>query len=244
MPFTFSHPAVVLPLIRSKYVSATGLIMGSIIPDFEYFLRMKNLSEHSHTWAGAFYFDLPLTLLIALIFHLIIKKPLIDNLPVYWQERFQETRNSDFITYLKSNLVVFIISALIGSFSHIIWDSFTHSDRFFVDQFVFLQDEIQVGSIEKPAYKFMQHGSTLAGLVFVLGFIHFMKRHPVTNQKEINLSFWLVVIGITLMGVLIRLSQGFIESFYTNLIITIISAGMIGLLAASIVEERFRSSAA
>ena len=43
MPFTFSHPAIVLPLVRKSghWFSATGLIIGSLTPDFEYFMRMR-----------------------------------------------------------------------------------------------------------------------------------------------------------------------------------------------------------
>jgi len=51
MPFTFSHPAIVLPLatLRRQWISATGLIIGSITPDFEYFIRMKN-TESTGEW--------------------------------------------------------------------------------------------------------------------------------------------------------------------------------------------------
>ena len=54
MPFTFSHPAIVLPLkyLPKKWFSFTGLIIGSMTPDFEYFLRMKVKSDYSHTLNG------------------------------------------------------------------------------------------------------------------------------------------------------------------------------------------------
>lgn len=41
MPFTFSHPAIILPLsyLPKKWFSLTGLIIGSLIPDFEYLLE-------------------------------------------------------------------------------------------------------------------------------------------------------------------------------------------------------------
>ncbi|SEF46838.1 protein of unknown function [Flavobacterium urumqiense] len=41
MPFTFSHPAIILPFLKNKKLSATALIIGSMSPDFEYFFRMK-----------------------------------------------------------------------------------------------------------------------------------------------------------------------------------------------------------
>ena len=81
MPFTFSHPAVVLPLIRAGLkLSATGLIIGSIIPDFEYFIRMRDWSRYSHTLVGLAWFDLPLAILVCFIYHLIVKNYLFDNL--------------------------------------------------------------------------------------------------------------------------------------------------------------------
>jgi hypothetical protein len=45
MPFTFAHTALIIPLcyIRRRYrwISATGLITGSVAPDFEKFFRLK-----------------------------------------------------------------------------------------------------------------------------------------------------------------------------------------------------------
>jgi hypothetical protein len=85
MPFTFSHPAIILPFLKSRkknLFSATGLIVGSIIPDFEYFLTLSVERRFGHTINGIFYFDLPCALFICFIFHGLIKKPLLNNLPL------------------------------------------------------------------------------------------------------------------------------------------------------------------
>ena len=39
MPFTFAHPAAVLPFAKkhSSYISVTALILGSMAPDFPIF---------------------------------------------------------------------------------------------------------------------------------------------------------------------------------------------------------------
>ncbi len=52
MPFTFSHPAIILPLkyLPQNWFSLTGLIIGSLTRDFEYFIRMKVRSNYSHTF--------------------------------------------------------------------------------------------------------------------------------------------------------------------------------------------------
>ena len=68
MPFTLAHPAIVLPLAAKKLrMSATGLVIGSMVPDFEYFIRMRTESKYSHTLAGLFWFDLPLGLLLCFV---------------------------------------------------------------------------------------------------------------------------------------------------------------------------------
>jgi hypothetical protein len=56
MPFTFAHPAVVLPggYLPKQWLSLTGLVVGSRTPDFEYFFRWRVLSLYSHTLAGIF----------------------------------------------------------------------------------------------------------------------------------------------------------------------------------------------
>ncbi len=90
MPFTFSHPAIVLPLnyLPKKWFSLTGLVIGSLTPDFEYFIRMKIKSEYSHTLEGLFWFDLPLGVLLAFIFHNIVRNNFYNNLPLFFKSRF------------------------------------------------------------------------------------------------------------------------------------------------------------
>ncbi|GAB5466418.1 MAG: hypothetical protein Kapaf2KO_18540 [Candidatus Kapaibacteriales bacterium] len=85
MPFTFSHPAAIIPLkkVFKDKLSLASLVIGSIVPDFEYFIRLRLYSEHSHTLEGLFYFDLPLGIVIVLLFYGIIKEPLVNNLPYF-----------------------------------------------------------------------------------------------------------------------------------------------------------------
>jgi hypothetical protein len=83
MPFTPAHSAIVLPFVRinPKYVSATGLIIGSLTPDFEYFFKMSVNGVHGHTLPGLLYFDLPVATALALVFHLVVKRNFINNVP-------------------------------------------------------------------------------------------------------------------------------------------------------------------
>ncbi len=83
MPFTFSHPAIILPLryLPKSWFSITALAIGSLTPDFEYFLRMKVKSDYSHTISGMFWFDMPVALLLTFLFHNLARNFLFQNLP-------------------------------------------------------------------------------------------------------------------------------------------------------------------
>ena len=90
MPFTFSHPAIILPFryLPVKWFSFTGLVIGSLTPDFEYFIRMKVQSIYSHTLLGIFWFDLPLAILLAFLFHSLVRDTLFFNLPKTFNPEF------------------------------------------------------------------------------------------------------------------------------------------------------------
>src|ERR1017187_9931624 len=105
MPFTFSHPAVLYPLktLPGKYYSITGLIIGSITPDFEYFIRFETDSQYSHTRTGLFWFDLPLGIILAFIFHNIVRNDLVANLPRGLQLRFNNNPQFNWNQYFLKN---------------------------------------------------------------------------------------------------------------------------------------------
>src|SRR5690348_4996229 len=134
MPFTPAHPAIVLPFLKARYVSATALVMGSMAPDFEYFFKLSVHSHHSHTLAGIFYFNIPVVILLSFLFHRVVKKNLIENLPPRLQRSFHDVLMLDFKRYFAEHYVVFIISAVLGAASHIFWDAFTHENGFFVQE--------------------------------------------------------------------------------------------------------------
>ena len=117
MPFTFAHPAAVLPfgLFPPRWISMTGLIVGSLMPDFEYFLRLKVQSDYSHTIAGLFLFDLPVGLVNYFIFQKIVRKSLFDNLPRVIRSRVLQVPRTSLTPNSKNSILVIIASILIGA---------------------------------------------------------------------------------------------------------------------------------
>ena len=116
MPFTFSHPAIVLPLtyLPKKWYSLSALIVGSMTPDFEYFIRMKDYSKYSHTWGGIFWFDVPLGLILLFIFHNVVRNILIVYLPFSLNIRFSSFATFNWNKYFQNNIIVVLISLIVG----------------------------------------------------------------------------------------------------------------------------------
>lgn len=239
MPFTFAHPAIVIPL---KYPSKpkffiTSLIMGSMIPDFEYFIRMKIESIYSHTWLGLFWFDLPVGLLTIFIYQKLIKNVLITHLPATLNRRF-----SKFIGVNKNysslkNILATVICIIIGSVSHLLWDGFTHPTGYFVKTISALSNMISIGNYHVYLYKLLQHVSTLIGILTILFAVWRLPQGKQTKVDQI-IDYWLRT-GIVIMIILIaRLFTGLNYHQYGNMIVTIISGGLLGLIISSAVERR------
>jgi Domain of unknown function (DUF4184) len=238
MPFTPAHPAIILPVIRSRYFSATGLIIGSISPDFEYFFKMSVSGIHSHTKVGLLYFDIPVTILLSLVFHLVVKTNLLVNLPPLIQKRFQDVLGLNFLNYLKKNWLIFLISAAIGGASHIFWDSFTHNNRFFVRQFaeIYRTTSVPFDGANYPLFYVLQQISTAVGLLVVTLYIVFKK--PVDNVETVKpkITYWLLVLAIAIIVVRVRF---FIEpSAYNlgNVVVTCISGLLIGIICCGFIN--------
>lgn len=231
MPFTFSHPAIVLPLtfLPRQWFSLIGLVIGSLTPDFEYFLRMRIKSNYSHTIDGLFWFDLPLGLLLAFVYHNIVRNSLYDNLPIFLKSRFLIFKQFEWNAHFRANWFVVTISILIGAASHIFWDSFTHNQGYFVQTIPALQNSVDFLGRQIPILKIVQHSSTLLGGLVIAYAIYKLPINK-TEKANINLKYWKIVTGLTLTIVAVRLLSGLELNQYGNVIATVISAGLISLI--------------
>ena len=238
MPFTFSHPAIVLPLtyLSRKWFSLTGLVVGSLTPDFEFFIRMRLKGLYGHTWHGVLWFDLPIGLALAFLFHNIVRNSLLNNLPAFVRSRFPPDSLVNWNHYFKNNAGVVILSILLGAVSHIFWDSFTHSHGYFVQQLPALANTLTVFNREIPIFKILQHGSTLAGAFVIAVAIYQLPTHAPT-QTQVGLKYWSTIIILTIIIILARVASGLDYMRYGHMIATAISAGMIALVLTSVLQR-------
>lgn len=231
MPFTFSHPAIVLPfgLLSKRWVSLTGLIMGSITPDFEYFIRLRIHSEFSHTIPGLFWFNLPLGIILTFIFHGVVKRSLILNLPRFLRQRFSSFVSFNWSLHFTKCWLTIFISILMGAASHLLWDSFTHDHGYFVIQFDTLKQEVEIFSYNVTILKILQHGSTLiGGLVIIVAILKLEKHTPI--KPNVDLRYWIVIVLISSSFLFTRFLFGLDVKLIGNVIVTVISGGLVSLI--------------
>ena len=236
MPFTFSHPAVVLPFryIGKKYFSMTGLMIGSIIPDFEYFIRIQNRSHFSHTLPGIFWFDIPLGLFVCFLFHNIVKGPLIANAPYSFHIRLIKYTHFDWNSYLKKNWVKVIYSLIIGILTHIISDKLTHKSSNFVSAVPGLLETQELIDTPKSIYRVIQITFSIIGLALCALTIWNFPTSRITSDYNPNSRYWMIMSFIfTVTLTLILMKIGYEQA---DLIVSTMSALLTAVLITSLIS--------
>jgi hypothetical protein len=212
MPFTFFHPALILPAryLSSKWkrhVSITGLITGSVAPDFEKFLQMRGGNIYSHTLAGMFWFGLPVSMLLAVAFHLVIKETLIEYLPgTALSARFLAYKNQNWLLYLQRRYLAVVISILIGISSHLVLDSATHANGALVDRFPILSNYYEILFLNAQGYQLLEILYYMLSAIFICcAFVSLPQGHSQCSAKRKKALFWIGLITLSTLIIYLRL---------------------------------------
>jgi hypothetical protein len=174
MPFTLSHAAAAWPFRKTR-LEMSALLTGCFAPDFAYFLffRPRWFIGHTplgfigHTLLGVFIFDLPVSLVVLWLFHAFIKQPSVLLLPKAFRVRLKPSE-SGFSFWPPARLALIVVSILIGTATHILWDSFTHTYYWPYRHWSVLSKVVHVpaaGNMQME--KVLQYASSVFGLVFV-----------------------------------------------------------------------------
>ncbi len=234
MPFTFSHPAVILPFryVGKKHFSITGLIVGSIIPDFEYFIRVQNNSHYSHTIPGIFWFDLPLALVVCFLFHNMVRGPLIANAPYNLHIRLVNYDQFNWNQYFKKNWIKIIYSIVIGIITHLISDKFTHKSSNMVSAVPGIMETQELIDTPKSIYRVIQITFSVIGLALCAFTIWQFPRSKQITGYNPNNRYWLVMFCIfaaTLALIIIKIGYE-----QTDLIVSVMSSLLVALSITSL----------
>lgn len=165
VPFTVSHAAAVLPIHRLRpQLPLAALMIGSMSPDFLYFLPWQPGWLESHNLRGLFYFCWPTGLLAWLVFTLILERPTQAMLPDAWRGVFP-------IGDGKLTLRLFAIvslALLIGAVTHIVWDSFTHRSSLSESLPVLSTPLFEIHGRTRRLWWLLQQLSTVIGGIILL----------------------------------------------------------------------------
>ncbi len=212
-----------------------------MVPDAEYFIRFRVLSIYSHSLAGVFWFDLPLALLCAFLFHLIVRDPLIHHLPPLLRRRLKAYLSFDWARYFCIRWYIVILSTLPGAISHLAWDGFTHAGGYFVQHWPWLGVIVNFGNVALPAYKLLQHGSSVAGLLVIAWCLLHLPVLTPQWDGDTAIYYWPGIGLLTIAIVTMRLlaAQGNLAA--GHVIVSFIAAFLIALLLVSVLTRKRRT---
>ena len=228
MPFTLAHPAAVLPLRALPFMALPPLIVGSLTPDLIGFLpyQLERTLLNSHSFLGTVLLDLPvgcLVLFMLMLFRNALVRPL-------WEPHraiIADSLNSHF-THPRHWLIA-LPSLLAGSWTHIVWDSFTHVNYWTYRHFPVLYRPLFPDGLHHLAlFHALQYLTSALGLTYI-GWCYWQhvrrtRYAPVkpslthtTSRQEILLMLGLV--AMALLAGLVRLLSASIEfdSIYARL---------------------------
>lgn len=166
MPFTFAHPAAVLPLRRFKFLHTVPLIIGSVAPDLPYYIpaRYTRLMAATHTGLGTLWLDIPIGLAV-LLFVFLLRRPLTAlmtprarALCLHSLEEFRRQR---------LHWLLAIVAIYVGTWTHLIWDSFTHDNGAIVRRVAALSAPVTIGDYTGTLCHILQYVSSVVGLVIL-----------------------------------------------------------------------------
>jgi hypothetical protein len=128
LPFTFAHPAAVVPLARWLWLP--GLVAGSLAPDVAYYAPVPG-GALTHEPLGLVSVDLLLGLVLVAVGYAVLA-PVLALGPAGWRERVP----------LPAGRVPWagaVASVVAGAATHLLWDAFTHTDGFAVRHWAWLR---------------------------------------------------------------------------------------------------------
>lgn len=236
MPFTFSHPALVIPLLQGRrfsWLSATGLLAGSVAPDFEKFFRLHLASGHSHTLASIFYFSLPVSVALAFVFHQLVRRALVVHLPPGLQRRVSQYQEFDWPRYFRQHYGSVLLSIVLGAVSHLFWDAFTHPNAL-MRSLPAAAARLHFAGRVWDVYRLSGVINSVLGALAIAWGVWRMPQmaRGYAPARASFVGYWALVCLVA--GALLVLWLFIASSYWIDFGITAISASMMGVLVASV----------
>nr|WP_206324690.1 MULTISPECIES: DUF4184 family protein [unclassified Streptomyces] len=172
-----SHAAAVLPGLRWDGTArgplvASALVAGSFSPDLTYFAATvvpgaMAFGDVTHSPVGVLTVDVLITAALVGLW-LTVREPLVGLLPGRWRGPvYGVVRGRPWRERRPAGLVAwFVVSAVLGAVTHVVWDAFTHLDRWGTRAVPVLA-EVVAGF---PVYLYAQYGGSALALALLVRF--------------------------------------------------------------------------
>jgi Domain of unknown function (DUF4184) len=187
VPFTGSHPAAVLPFLRTP-LPASALVIGSLAPDLPYYLPVP-LPEITHTAPAVVTVDLLIGALAWVVWHGLLSAPALATAPTALRGRLAGRVHPGLRERLSSpRRIALVVAALVvGAATHVGWDEFTHADGWGTAHLPLLT--ARYGRL--PGYQWGQYAGSLAGgAVLLLWAARWWRRAPARPVAPAAGSRW------------------------------------------------------
>jgi hypothetical protein len=185
VPCTFSHPLAVIPLrcILPGPLRFAALVIGSLSPDFGYYISAFRLASFAHTLPGTFALCLPTGLLALAAFYLL-RRSLCFVLPQPHRTALLPLTLANPRVSVASFLIM-CVCILLGAWTHTIWDSFTHPHGWAVQRIALLRTPLELGATSLPLSYILQQASTFgAGTFLVVLYCRWLRNQPSAIERE------------------------------------------------------------
>ncbi|MBJ7518905.1 MAG: DUF4184 family protein [Solirubrobacteraceae bacterium] len=176
MPFTGSHPAAIVPFLRTGLVPS-ALVIGSMAPDLPYYLPLPVNWSATHSAAGVVGVDLVLGLIAFAVWQVLLAPVAVALAPESLRARLAPDLPVAPAHHVASVRAVALVvgSLLVGAATHVLVDEFTHSDRWGTEHIAWLAE--QQGPLE--GYRWLQYaGGVLGGALLVWVVWRWWRRTP------------------------------------------------------------------
>jgi Domain of unknown function (DUF4184) len=208
VPFTPSHVAAILPIAwwARPPLPFAALAAGAMSPDLPYFLPGALSPPLNTPWthepSGLVTWDLLYGVLMWAAWRLIAPS-LWEVAPPPIRERWDPASGAHVRWWAVP------VAVVIGATTHVVWDAFTHHDRFGARQIELLTD-VHAGPLGTwDGARYLQYLSSVVGLVVIVVLGLRRPRLPVPPTRHPGLARWtpmLVLLGAA-MGLAVRWTQ-------------------------------------
>lgn len=182
MPFTGSHPAAILPLVRLG-LPASALVIGTMAPDLPYYLPTPTTAAHTHTLAGALGADVVLGLCAFLVWHLVLVPPLVWAAPEGLQRRIPDHLRTGSMQRLRTPGYLWraCLALAIGALTHVAWDEFTDAGTWGTRLFPWLETTM----LGLAIHRWFHLAGSLGGLALLAWFLaRWWRRAPTHGSAD------------------------------------------------------------